>query len=86
MLSLYRCLACQHVYRSEISELVKHSDPYVYKKPRWRLTPSGCYVPPPLKDLKFYYPSLFAYAGQLLRHSSEQGTKTNKLTESGPSE
>ena len=64
MLSLCRCQACQHVYRSEISELVKHSDPYTYKKPRWRLPPSGHYVAPPLKNLKIYYPSLFSRTGQ----------------------
>ena len=52
------------MYRSEISELVKHSDPYTYKKPRWRLPPSGHYVAPPLKNLKIYYPSLFSRTGQ----------------------
>ena len=56
----FRCQACKTVYRSKVEEVVKSSDLHVYLKPRWKLSPSGHYVPPSLKTLRQTFPTLFA--------------------------
>ncbi|KAK7107352.1 uncharacterized protein [Littorina saxatilis] len=67
-----RCVACQQVYRNGSAQLVRHSDPEVYKRPRWRAVPSGRYVSPPLFALKLSNPALHSL--------TELGSKTTSTT------
>lgn len=52
-----RCQACLVPYKDDVTSLVKPSA--AYRQPRWRFSPSGRYVDPPINALRICHPELF---------------------------